>query len=92
MRRSSKDQLAEYFRRNLKKGYTPDALKWALIGQGYSRVVVESALDEAQKMIAKEVPPFKEKPKISYQLLDYDDNPVRIKKNWFRKVLGFLFR
>ena len=35
-RRSSKEQLAEYFKRNLKKGYTADSLKWALINQGYS--------------------------------------------------------
>ena len=88
MRRSSKEQLADYFKRNLKKGYTPDTLKWALIGQGYSRVIVENSLEEAQKRIAKEVPIFKEKPKIDYQLLDYDNNPVKIRKNWFMRILG----
>ena len=53
IRRSSREQLKEYFMRNLKKAYTPDTLKWALINQGYSRVVVETALEEAQKEISK---------------------------------------
>lgn len=86
MRRSSKDQLVDYFERNLKKGYTPDTLKWALIGQGYSRVIVEQSLDEAQKRIAREAPVFKEKPKINYQVLDYDNNPIRLKRNWFERL------
>lgn len=88
MRRSSRDQLIDYFKRNLKKGYTPDALKWALIDQGYSRVVVEGALEEAQKIIAKEAPIFKEKPKISYQLLDYENKPVKLRNNWFKRIFG----
>lgn len=88
MRRSSKEQLIDYFKGNLKKSYTPDTLKWALISQGYSRVIVEIALEEAQKEIAKEVPIFKEKPVIKYQILDQDNNPITFKKPWWKRIFG----
>ncbi|MEK6823550.1 MAG: hypothetical protein AABY06_00805 [Nanoarchaeota archaeon] len=87
-RRSSKEQLAEYFKRNLKKGYTADSLKWALINQGYSRVIVEETLNEAQKEMAKEAPLFKEKPRIDYQILDKDGKLVDVKKSWWKKIFG----
>ena len=47
--------LIDYLRRNLKKGYKLDELKWALISQGHSRVSVDKAvryitdLQEAQR-------------------------------------------
>lgn len=87
-RRGSKEQLIEYFKRNLKKGYTTDSLKWALIGQGYSRAIVEEALIEAQKQMAKEAPIFKEKPKINYQVLDKDGKLVEAKKPWWKRIFG----
>lgn len=52
--------LIEYFKKNIKKGYEIEDLKWALIAQGNSRVAVEKAmkyvteLQEAQKK--KEIP------------------------------------
>lgn len=88
-RRTSKEQLVEYFKKNLKKGYTPDTLKWALISQGYSRVVVEGALEDSQKEIAKEAPLFKEKPVIKYQLLDYENQPLEFKKSFWKRFLDF---
>ncbi len=88
MRRSSKDQLVDYFKKNLKKGYTPDTLKWALVSQDYSRVMVENSLDQAQKELAKEAPVFKEKPKIKYELLDEKDNPVSFKKPLWKRIFG----
>ena len=89
IRRGSREQLIEYFKRNLKKGYTTDSLKWALISQGYSRVIVEEALNEAQKEMAKEAPIFKEKPRINYQVLDKDGKPVEVKNSFWEKVLRF---
>jgi hypothetical protein len=86
MRRSSQDQMVEYFKRNLKKSYTTDALKWALINQGYSRVIVEKALEQAQQEIAKEAPILKEKPTIRYQVLDDEDNPVSFKTPWWKRL------
>ncbi|KHO55430.1 MAG: hypothetical protein QT10_C0001G0034 [archaeon GW2011_AR19] len=78
IRKGSKEQLVEYFKKNLKKGYTTDSLKWALINQGYSRVIVEESLNEAQKEMAKEAPILKEKPRINYQVLDKGGKPLEI--------------
>jgi hypothetical protein len=78
-----KENLKEHIKKNLKKGYTPDTLKYALIRQGYSRVLVEQAINEAQKDIAKEVPAFREKPEIKCQFLDETDNPIE-KKSWWK--------
>ncbi len=89
MRRNCKEQLIDYFIKNLKKNYTPDTLKWALINQGYSRVAVERSLEEAQKEIAKQAPVFKEKPLIKYQLFDQNNNPIKFKKHWWKEFLNF---
>jgi len=89
IRRSSKEQLVEYFKKNLKKGYTADSLKWALINQGYSRVIVEESLNEAQKEMAKEAPILKEKPRINYQVLDKGGKPLEIKNSFWEKFLRF---
>ena len=60
-----KKNLVDYFKKNLKKGYTTDALKWALINQGYSRINIEQAIEQANKELAekyegmaKELDPF----------------------------------
>ena len=37
-------QLAEYLKKNLKKGYTKESLKWALVNQGHSKIEVEKAI------------------------------------------------
>jgi len=87
-RRGSKEQLAEYFKKNLKKGYTPDSLKWALISQSYSRVIVEEALNDAQKEMAKEAPIFKEKPLINYHAYDKEGKLVETKKPWWKRIFG----
>jgi len=87
-RRTSKEQLIDYFKKNLKKGYTPDTLKWALINQKYSRVIVENALEEAQKELAKEAPAFREKPTIKYEILDQDNKPIAVKRPWWKRLFG----
>ena len=79
-------QLVNYFKKNLSKGYAPDSLKFALINQGYSRTAVERALEQAHKELAEEAPKFKEKPKIKYEIFDEDNNPITIKKPWWKKI------
>lgn len=81
-------QLVDYFKKNLSKIYTPDALKLALINQGYLRTAVERALEQAHKELAEEAPKFKEKPRIKYEIIDEDDKPITIKKSFWRKILG----
>ena len=45
-KRNYMQQLIEYIKNNLKKGYTKDSLKWALINQGHSKLEVEKALKQ----------------------------------------------
>ena len=70
-------QLAEYIKRNLAKGYTMDALRFSLIKQGYSRISVEKAIELANNQLAASAPEMKEKPKITYTLLDENNNPIK---------------
>ena len=76
-------KITDYFKRNFKKGYTADSLKWALIGQGYSRTAVEKSIEQANKELAKEAPILKEKPVIRHDIIDENNMPVE-KKSWFR--------
>lgn len=64
-------QLASYVKRNLSKGYTLDSLRFALLGQGYSRSAVSRAIKIANQQLAIEVPKMKEKPVIRYEIV-YD--------------------
>jgi len=83
-----KHQLIDYFIRNLEsKKYTADALKFALINQGYSRVAVNKAYEEAIKQIANKAPVLKEKPIIKHEIYDMNDNLISMKKmGFFEKI------
>ena len=81
-----KRKLVNYFKKNLSKGYTLDSLKFALMSQGYSRAIVEAAIDQAHKELAEKAPVLKDKPKIKYEIIDEYDKPVRIKKSWWRRI------
>ncbi len=81
-----KRKLIEYIKKNLKKGYTLDSLKWALLNQGYSRIAVEEAIKETNKELAKKAPVLKEKPVIKYEIIDEYDQPVEIKKPWWKRI------
>lgn len=69
-------QIADYIKRNLSKGYTMDALRFSLVKQGYSRISVEKAVELANQQLAASAPEMKEKPKITYTLLDENGNPI----------------
>ena len=86
---SYKKKLREYIKKNLKKGYTQDSLKWALINQGYSRTAVEGAIEEVNKELAMQAPILKEKPVIKYEILDEHDNPITIKKSFWKRLFGY---
>jgi len=85
-------QLANYIKRNLAKGYTMDALRFSLMKQGYSRISVEKAIELANEQLAASAPEMKEKPKITYTLLDEDGNPIQKtdiipqKKSFWEKI------
>jgi len=79
-------KLIEYVKKNIKKGYSIESLRWALINQGYAKVIIESAIVEANKELAKEVPIFKEKPVIKHQIIDEYNRPINIKKPFWKKI------
>jgi hypothetical protein len=81
-------KVIEYIKKNLKKGYTVDSLKYALVNQGYSRSVVERAIEEVTKELAAEAPILKDKPKITYQIIDEHDRPITMKKPWWKRVFS----
>lgn len=83
-----KERLVAYFKKNLRKGYTEESLRWALINQGYSRLIVEKTLSRANKELAEEAPLLKAKPVIKHEVFDQEDNPVKVKKPWWKRIFG----
>ncbi|MCK5043677.1 hypothetical protein KAR52_01580 [Candidatus Pacearchaeota archaeon] len=84
----SEKKLVEYFKKNLVKGYTLDALKFALINQGYSRTIVERAIQQTNKELSEKAPILKEKPKITYEIIDENNKPISVKKSFWKRILG----
>lgn len=89
---SQTQQLAEYIKKNISKGYTADALKYSLMNQGYGRTSVERALEVANKQLADEAPKMKERPQIRYEnLSDLNVVPEKgpnIFVRLWRKIFG----
>ncbi len=83
-----RNKIVEYLRKNLKKGYTIESLRWALIGQGYPRISIERAIEKLNKDLAKKAPILKEKPVIKYEVVDENDNPIVIRKSWWKRIFG----
>jgi len=79
-------KLLEYFKKNLKKNYSSETLKWALLKQGYSRTEVQAALEQATKELAEKEPAMKDKPRISYEILDENNKPIFIKRPWWKRI------
>ena len=88
MEETYKRKLVNYLKKNLKKAYPADTLKWALINQGYSKIAVQRALEQATKELADKASALKEKPVIKYQIIDENDNPITIKKSFFKRIFG----
>ena len=86
------NQIAEYIIKNLDKGYPVEALKVSLLNQGYSRISVENAIQTANKHLASKIPPIKEKPQITYKLVNHDNSSLEIstnsKKGFFKRLFG----
>jgi len=72
-------QLSDYIKKNLSKGYTQEALKWALIDQGHSRTEVERAVKLANEQLALSAPKMVEKPVIKIETIP----PTEIEEKGF---------
>ena len=84
-----KRKITDYLKKNLKKGYDSESLKWALVKQGYSKTIVDSAIREASREISKELSVPKEKPVITHELIGENDQPVsQPQKSWFKRFFG----
>lgn len=75
-------QLADYIKKNLSKGYTSEALKWALISQGYSRAEIDRAIKLANEQLAASAPKMVEKPVIKVEV----EPPVPEKQGFWSRV------
>ncbi len=82
-----KRRIIDYFKKNSRKGYPLQTLKFALINQGYLRPMVEEAMEQAMKELAKEAPVLKESPKIEHEVV-VDETPVQVKKSFWRRLFG----
>ena len=71
-------QLADYIKKNLGKGYTAESLKWALTSQGHSRTEIERAIKMANEQLAFQAPKMVEKPVIKIEI----EPPVEEKGFW----------
>ncbi|MEK6840604.1 MAG: hypothetical protein AABX79_01495 [Nanoarchaeota archaeon] len=79
-----KRKLVDYIKKNMGKGYNPESLKWALVKQGYSKTLVDTAIREADREFSKETTP-KEKPVITHKIIGEDDQPVSENKPWWKR-------
>ena len=87
--KSSKDQnygdeIIEYLKKNSKKGYTMESLKWALVRQGHARAEVEKGIKKVELELAKEAPVLETKPKITYEQVSPEPATVEKKSFWKR--------
>ncbi len=87
-------QLADYIMKNLSKGYTIDSLRFSLMNQGYSKISIDKAIEIANKKLAAKVPLMKEKPQITYKIIDEENKPIYIseiktKKGFLGKISKF---
>ncbi len=88
--KTQNQQLADYIKKNIAKGYTADSLKFSLINQGYGRTAVERAIDTANQQLAAEAPKMIEKPQITYTALGNGaakkEEPGFFKRLWAKFV------
>ncbi|PIN89676.1 hypothetical protein COU57_05655 [Candidatus Pacearchaeota archaeon CG10_big_fil_rev_8_21_14_0_10_32_14] len=82
--------LVDYFKKNIEKGYNDETLKWALINQGYNRVEIQKAMDIAHQELAEKAPKIVEKPKITVEVVDNQNQIVHFqtKKPFWKRWLG----
>lgn len=69
-------QLVDYIRKNLKKGYTKESLKWALINQGHSRLEIDKAFQKLEEELAHNAPILKTRPEITREIIPPDNTTI----------------
>ena len=86
-------KVVSYIKNNLKKGYTKESLKVALIRQGHSKLEITRAFRRVEEELAREAPILKTKPKITYEIVEpKTDTSVKInlnKKSFWKRFFIF---
>ena len=84
-------ELASYIKNNLKKGYTKESLKWALINQGYSKIEIDKALKKVDLDLAAQAPELKTKAQIKHEIISPQEYAGIIKitkKPFWKRLFG----
>ncbi len=68
-RRGVVDELTDYLKKNIQKGYSRESLHWALVNQGYSRLEVAKALESLDRELPKETQNLGTKPHIEHRII-----------------------
>ncbi len=79
------NELTSYLKKNLKKGYPPESLIWALINQGHSKMEVDKAIKQVNEELAREAPVLETKPEIKYELVE---PKIESKKSFWKRIFG----
>ncbi|OIO80505.1 hypothetical protein AUJ84_03045 [Candidatus Pacearchaeota archaeon CG1_02_32_132] len=79
------NKLKEYITLDLKKGYTQESLKQALINQGHSKFSVDRAITLAEYEFAEEAPILKTKPVITREIIE---TKIEEKKSFWKRLFG----
>lgn len=88
-KKNSLTELSEYIRKNIKKGYTKESLKWALLSQGYSRLEVDKAFAKVDYDLAHEAPILKTRPEIKHEIIAEEDYmSISHDKPFWKRWLG----
>jgi hypothetical protein len=80
-------QLANYIKKNLAKGYTLDSLKIALENQEYSRSAIDKAISLVNEQLALQAPVMKEKPNIKYEVIKNEFEETKKEKKQKTKII-----
>ncbi len=78
-------KLVEYLKSNLRKGYTIESLKWALVAQGHSKMQVGKAINIVNIELAQQAPVLHTTPEIKYQIIE---PKMPKKKSFWRWLFG----
>jgi hypothetical protein len=82
-------EIIDYIKKNLKKGYTLESLKWALVGQGHSKIEVEKAISQVELDLARTAPILKSKPEITYEVVEPKNAIAEEKRPFWKKIFKF---
>lgn len=84
-------QLVDYIKKNLKKGYTLESLKWALVNQEHSKMQIEKAIKKAEEELSKEAPILKTKPTIKREIIKERNERAGFHKSKKKSFLKRIF-